>query len=345
MTPARRDRESQKATDERERGKKQNEDKFTGFTMGCNDGNGDPAACNSLGEWYLLMRSDVISASRAFAPACFEKMHPQSCLNIGRLMSSSGGKSALMAVQETLLPQALRTEIAGQPIDSQTAILSEKAFFIGCEAGNADACADGSRILLRSAAGSSSGGGGGGGFGTSQASINSLQRAEKLLRLGCDHSSSEGVSSAKNCASLGALYLSSASDYMLLSSSSLNGKQQQQQQLQHQSNTSLSPLKVEAMELLRRGCEGEQAKACMQLAAIHRTLSKHQDLSSSSSNQQQQGKNTTSSRASENNNNDDNNNSMKLAEMYEKKGLVWSGMTENQADLHILKAKEKRGGY
>ena len=186
MTPARRDRESQKANDERERGKKQNEDKFTGFTMGCNDGNGDPAACNSLGEWYLLMRSDVISASRAFAPACFEKLHPQSCLNIGRLMSSSGGKSALMAVQETL-PQALRTEIVGQPIDSQTAILSEKAFFIGCEAGNADACADGSRILLRSAASNSSGGGGGNGgggsgFGTSQASINSLQRAEKLLR-------------------------------------------------------------------------------------------------------------------------------------------------------------------
>ena len=226
-------------------------------------------------------------------------------------MSSSGGKSALMAVQETL-PQALRTEIVGQPIDSQTAILSEKAFFIGCEAGNADACADGSRILLRSAASNSSGGGGNGGggsgFGTSQASINSLQRAEKLLRLGCDHSSSEGVSSAKNCASLGALYLSSASDHMLLSSS-LNGKQQQQQH--QQSNASLSPLKVEAMELLRRGCEGEQAKACMQLAAIHRTLSKHQDLSSSSSsssssNQQQQGKNNTSSRTSENN---DNNNS------------------------------------
>jgi hypothetical protein len=331
MTPARRDREAQKANDERERGRKLNEDKLTGFTLGCDDGNGDPAACNSLGEWFLLMRSDVISASRAFAPACFEKLHPQACLNIGRLLNSTGGKSALMAVQETL-PQELKTEITGKALDSQTAILSEKAFFIGCSAGNADACSDGSRILLRSAAaaaGSGGGRGGSGGFGTYEASIKSLQRAEKLLRVGCDHSTAEGVSSAKCCASLGALYLSSASDSMVLSSSStsstssLNDKSKQQKVDKANDLQGLSPLKLEAMELLRRGCEGEQAKACMQLAAIHRALGKQQEHNTSISN---------------------NNNNMKLAESYERKGLVWSGMTEVQADLHILKANEKRSG-
>jgi hypothetical protein len=336
MTPARRDREAQKANDERERGRKLNEDKLTGFTLGCDDGNGDPAACNSLGEWFLLMRSDVISASRAFAPACFEKLHPQACLNIGRLLNSTGGKSALMAVQETL-PQELKTEITGKALDSQTAILSEKAFFIGCSAGNADACSDGSRILLRSAAaaaagsGGGGGGGGSGGFGTSEASIKSLQRAEKLLRVGCDHSTAEGVSSAKCCASLGALYLSSASDSMVLSSSlssstsSSNDKSKQQKGDKANDLQGLSPLKLEAMELLRRGCEGEQAKACMQLAAIHRALGKQQEHNTSISN-------------------NNNNNNMKLAESYERKGLVWSGMTEVQADLHILKANEKRSG-
>jgi TPR repeat protein len=328
MTPARRDREAQKANDERERGRKLNEDKLTGFTLGCDDGNGDPAACNSLGEWFLLMRSDVISASRAFAPACFEKLHPQACLNIGRLLNSTGGKSALMAVQETL-PQELKTEITGKALDSQTAILSEKAFFIGCSAGNADACSDGSRILLRSAAATagSGGGGGSGGFGTSEASIKSLQRAEKLLRVGCDHSTAEGVSSAKCCASLGALYLSSASDSMVLSSStsSLNDKSKQQKVDKANDLQGLSPLKLEAMELLRRGCEGEQAKACMQLAAIHRALGKQQEHNTSISS-------------------NNNNNNMKLAESYERKGLVWSGMTEVQADLHILKANEKRSG-
>jgi TPR repeat protein len=360
MTPARRDRESQKANDERERGKKLNEDKFTGFNIGCNEGTGDPAACNSLGEWYLLMRSDVISASRAFSTACFEKSHPQSCLNVARLFTSSSGSSAVNAIQDNL-PNNIRYQIEGKNNNEKTSILSSIAFSIGCEAGNADACSDGAKIHLRSAAAVSSAastsssstssstmrkvesinneggkkeqevGEGGGIFSSSATSISHLQNAEQMLHKGCKNSTSEGVSSAKCCAGLGALYLSSAKDKMRLSLASIT------------TSSSSSPLssevmkdmlKKEAMELLQKGCEGEQAKACMQLAAIHRIesnnfLKEKEKMDNTSSSihlvQQQQ-------------------RHLKKAEEYEKKGLIWSGMTEGQADVHIQRSREKRGG-
>lgn len=62
----------------------QNEAKYTEFRMGCDAGSAD--ACNSLGEWYALMRQDFRKAVELYTPACLDSKHPQACLNLGLVL-------------------------------------------------------------------------------------------------------------------------------------------------------------------------------------------------------------------------------------------------------------------
>jgi hypothetical protein len=83
-TPARRLREMEEAEAKREAGRRGNEDKYTEFKLGC-DG-GQVSACNSLGEWWALMRQDFHAAARLYAPACLAHRYPQACLNLGLIL-------------------------------------------------------------------------------------------------------------------------------------------------------------------------------------------------------------------------------------------------------------------
>lgn len=83
-TPARRMRDAEEADAKREAGRKQNEDKYTEFEMGCDAG--QVSACNSLGEWWALMRQDFHSAASLYTPACIEHKYPQACLNLGMIL-------------------------------------------------------------------------------------------------------------------------------------------------------------------------------------------------------------------------------------------------------------------
>jgi len=154
-----------------------------------------------------------------------------------------------------------------------------------------------------------------------------------MLHKGCKHSTSEGVSSAKCCAGLGALYLSSVKDKMRLSLASTSSSSST-----ISSEVKKDMLKKEAMELLQKGCEGEQAKACMQLAALHRIESRNILNEKKEKGNDEIAPLTSSIQSLQQRH-------LIKAEEYEKKGLIWSGMTEGQADVHIQRSKEKRERY
>lgn len=80
-TPARRQRDLERSEVVRNEGRVSNEVKFTEFRMGCDAG--DVAACNSLGEWYAMMRHDFATAVGFYKPGCFTNRYAQSCLNFG----------------------------------------------------------------------------------------------------------------------------------------------------------------------------------------------------------------------------------------------------------------------
>jgi TPR repeat protein len=81
VTPARRLRDLERSEALRDAGRQENELKFTEFRLGCEAGSVE--ACNSLGEWYALMRQDFHAAMEYYTPGCFSKKYAQSCLNYG----------------------------------------------------------------------------------------------------------------------------------------------------------------------------------------------------------------------------------------------------------------------
>jgi TPR repeat protein len=227
----------------REAGRAGNEAKYTAFKLGCDAG--DVAACNSLGEWWALMRQDYNKAAELYTHACVQARHPQSCLNLGLLLATGRGGVA------PSLPQAARV------------------FGISCEEGNADGCSEASRLLLQEAlvaqrsntsgasvatpdtiaasSGSAvTGGRSSAGVATTAApSVASPQAllAERYLSLGCESGTS--VANAKCCGLLGTLYLSQTFGVR-----------------------AARPPTVP--ELLQRACEGEHGSSCMRLAALYR---------------------------------------------------------------------------
>ncbi len=149
-------------------------------------------------------------------------------------------------------PSSAASGSAGAPPSIPRAIA---VLGIGCEAGNADACSEAARLLLRES------------VGANAASAASLQPAPApapapaappepaavaaahahLLR-GCH--SGDSTAHAKCCSMLGALYLSRRFGV-----------------------TAPSPDAV--VTALERGCAGEQPAACMRLAALHRAGAPH----------------------------------------------------------------------
>jgi TPR repeat protein len=169
FTPARHEREAAKVDKEKDVGRLQNEAKFTEFDMACSGG--QVSACNSLGEWYALMRSDFARSAELYASACVEGGHAQACLNLGKL---------LVAGRE------------GVPADAPRALDS---FRRGCVAGNGDACSHAGRELLRLSALPGKGADGG-----------LVVAAEGMLRRGC--TGGEGTAHAACCGTLAAVHLS-----------------------------------------------------------------------------------------------------------------------------------------
>lgn len=248
-TPARHLREQARVELEKEKGFKDNESKFTEFDMGCSAG--QISACNSLGEWYSLMRQDFRNASELYMNACFEHRYPQACLNLGHMLLT--GKGDVSADEGTAL----------------------RAFTLGCEAGNADACSNAGKLLLQRSVGSSAGAApsavaayadlsrapvngqpahargaglsGAPGQGTPLKEPELVAQAERLLRLGCEGGTS--TTNAKCCGMLATLHMSprfsTAPGMRRMAGSSM---------LAH----------------LQTACAGEYAPACTKLAALHR---------------------------------------------------------------------------
>jgi hypothetical protein len=80
MTPARRKREMDKADEEQRR---IDEEKYVGFSVACN--NDDGHGCQSLAEWYALLRGDYGKAADIYKANCAERRYANSCFNLGIL--------------------------------------------------------------------------------------------------------------------------------------------------------------------------------------------------------------------------------------------------------------------
>lgn len=110
MTPARREREWRRSDD---MARKQNEERYVEFRIGCDEG--DPTACNSLGEWWATMRGDYKQAGELFASTCTRMDHAGACLNYGIMAAAGRG-----------MDKSMKT--------------ARDAFRRGCNGENADAC-------------------------------------------------------------------------------------------------------------------------------------------------------------------------------------------------------------
>lgn len=289
-TPARKIRDATTVEQQREIGRQANEDKYAEFKRSCDEN--QPAACTSLGEWWALMRHDFHKAVQYYTPACVEQKYPQACLNLGLILTNGSG---------------------GVPVSIPRAIT---VFGIGCEQGNADACAEGSRLLLReSVHGSSSSSSSSLNesdlstttttttttistntttdtpLSLSSTSISQIQQAQKYLSQGCYEG--DGVAHARCCSMLGSLYTSRRFRPAL----------------------TLPEDKRAILTCLEKGCRGEQSSACMRLASIYRHGSTELSIVPNIS----------------------------LANQLEKQSLIWMGMTEKQADQTIQKRRGSNG--
>lgn len=87
-TPARLARETERRNAANELSRRENEAKYVVFEAQCEGGSVE--SCNSLGEWFVLMRNDHRAAAKIYTPACLDKRHPQACLNLGNLLRECG---------------------------------------------------------------------------------------------------------------------------------------------------------------------------------------------------------------------------------------------------------------
>ena len=60
------------------------ETKMAGFEVDCNDGQGAPAACHHVGEFYSTVKSDYKRAAKVYEMNCKDKKYAASCFNLGR---------------------------------------------------------------------------------------------------------------------------------------------------------------------------------------------------------------------------------------------------------------------
>ena len=61
------------------------------FRINCNDGEGNPGACHSLGEWEAVVNSDWAKAAEIYSKNCSKKQYGASCFNLARLHLAGKG--------------------------------------------------------------------------------------------------------------------------------------------------------------------------------------------------------------------------------------------------------------
>jgi hypothetical protein len=326
-TPARRLRDAAAADAQREAGRRANEDKAVLFRLGCEQSPPPPpppgaapserdlerardrsAACNSLGEWLLLMRSDAQGAARAFAAPCLEQRHAPACLNLGRLLQASGEPAVAAAALAALAPPAAAAALPAPARGEPPEALALRALSLGCEEGNADACADAARLHLRRARGAPA----------APEPLAAPLRADMLaaaalLQRGC--SAGAGVSHGKCCGLLAAMHLGTRGNELFASPEPAPAPALAPPLLPPA--RALAPPAL--LALLERACgEGEEAAACARLAAVYRPLPAGAGAAGAapSAGARFFGVAPDAARARE----------------LERRGLVWAGLSEAQAE-------------
>ncbi|OQS05958.1 hcp beta-lactamase [Thraustotheca clavata] len=64
------------------------------FVSNCDDGNGDPSACHSYGEWLAVIDKQYDQAAKVYKKNCDVKQYGASCFNYGRLVLAGKGVEA-----------------------------------------------------------------------------------------------------------------------------------------------------------------------------------------------------------------------------------------------------------
>ncbi len=183
-----------------------------------------------------------------------------------------------------------------------------RVFGIGCEEGNADSCAEAARLLIREAQSAS------GGALLSSTSTSAPPPAPLLA--------GEAVAAGRGH-ELASASLLQAHDYLRRGCNGgfsvphakccgMLGMMYTSSRLAPSLPT---PTNRDLLDTLERACTGEQPGACMRLAALY------------SSGSEQYGVSADPPRAAE----------------YEKRGLVWAGMTEAQATAAVAAKRERAG--
>jgi TPR repeat protein len=166
---------------------------------------------------------------------------------------------------------------------------------IGCETGNADACSEAARLLLKEylllspqkQPSSSSSSTPPPSSPAPAPSLAPVRAAQAHLERCC--AAGESVSHAKCCGTLGALYLSPR-----FGAAPPSGDP------------------ADAVRCLERACRGEQASACMRLAALHRGGRPDLGVAADPA----------------------------AAAAFDRQGLVWAGMSERQAEAAVTRRRQ-----
>lgn len=61
------------------------ETKMAAFESDCNDGEGVPAACHQVGEFYAIVKEDYERAKKVYERNCNERNFSPSCFHLAKL--------------------------------------------------------------------------------------------------------------------------------------------------------------------------------------------------------------------------------------------------------------------
>jgi len=86
-TPSRRKRDAKRMD---KQVLQQYEDKYTEFTLGCDEGLVD--SCHALGEWWAFMRQDWGKARELYEFACEKHGHKNSCFNLAAMYGEESAR-------------------------------------------------------------------------------------------------------------------------------------------------------------------------------------------------------------------------------------------------------------
>jgi len=64
------------------------ETRMVQFEIDCNEGKGNPVACQSVGEYCSVVKNDIRKAAKVYADNCARYSFPPSCFNLARIILS-----------------------------------------------------------------------------------------------------------------------------------------------------------------------------------------------------------------------------------------------------------------